>query len=66
MVPLDWIAKRIAEAQTATPVEAAVVSCLEEELSVTMRERTLTRAELADLAKQLIAATEPPEPAHED
>lgn len=63
---MDWIAKRIAEAQTVVPVEADVVSCLEDELGATLRERALTRAELADLAKQLIAAAEPPDPAHED
>ncbi|HTV31204.1 MAG TPA: hypothetical protein VMF32_25950 [Xanthobacteraceae bacterium] len=63
---MDWIAKRIAEAQTAAPVEVEVVSCLEGELGATLRERALTKAELADLAKQLIAAAEPPDPAHED
>ena len=63
---MDWIAKRIAEAQAAAPVEAAVASHLEEELNATMRERALRNAEFADLARQLIAATEPPEPDHED
>jgi hypothetical protein len=66
MVPLDWITKRVREALEAAPVEAAVASHLEKELNETVRERALTRAELADLAKQLIAATEPPEPNHED
>jgi hypothetical protein len=66
MVPLDWITKRVREAQQAAPVEAAVASRLEKELNETMRERALKNAELADLARQLIAATEPPEPNHED
>jgi hypothetical protein len=66
MVPLDWIVKRILEAQAAAPVEAAVASRLENELNATMRERALRNAELADLARQLIAATNLPEPSHED
>jgi hypothetical protein len=56
---LDWIAKRILEAQTAAPVDAAVASHLETELTGTMRERALRNAELADLARVLIAATDP-------
>jgi len=56
---LDWIAKRIAEAQEAAPVEATAVSLLEAELNQTMRERGLRNAELADLARRLIAATRP-------
>ena len=54
---MDWIAKRILEAQTAAPVDAAVAAHLETELTGTMRERALRNAELADLAKQLLAAT---------
>ena len=63
---MDWIAKRIAEAQAAAPVEGAVVARLEDELKATMRERAMRNAELADLARELIAATDPPEPQHED
>jgi hypothetical protein len=63
---VDWIAKRIVEAQAAAPVEAAAASFLEKELNETMRERTLRNAELGDLARQLIAAADPPEPNHED
>jgi hypothetical protein len=63
---LDWIAKRILEAEAAAPVEAAVASRLEKELNETMRERALRNAELADLARHLIAAADPPEPNHED
>ena len=66
MLPLDWIAKRILEAQAAAPVEAAVALRLENELTATMGERALRNAELAELARQLIAATNPPEPSHED
>ena len=57
---MDWIAKRILEAQTAAPVEAGVASRLETELTGTMRERALRNAELADLARVLIAANDPP------
>ena len=57
---------RVREAQEAAPVKAAVASRLEKELNETMRERALRNAELADLARQLIAATESPEPNHED
>lgn len=63
---MDWIAKRILEAQAAAPVEAVVASRLEKELNGTMRERALRNAELADLARQLIAAAAAPEPNHED
>jgi hypothetical protein len=63
---LDWIAKRILEAQATAPVEAAVALRLKRELNETMRERALRNAELADLARQLIAAADPPEPNHED
>ncbi len=47
------------EAQAATPVGEAVASRLEEELAGTMRERALRNAELAALARALIAATDP-------
>jgi hypothetical protein len=57
---VDWIAKRIMEAQTAAPVDAVVASRLETELTGTMRERALRNAELADLARALIAASDPP------
>jgi hypothetical protein len=63
---LDWIAKRVLEAQTAVPVEAAVATRLEKELNETMRERALRNAELVDLARHLIAAADPPERNHED
>jgi hypothetical protein len=63
---LDWIAKRILEAQAATPVEVAVAWRLEKELNETMRERALRNAELTELARHLIAAAGPPEPNHED
>jgi hypothetical protein len=63
---LDWIAKRILEAQAAAPVEPVAASRLEKELNGTMRERALRNAELADLARQLIAAAAPPEPNHEN
>ncbi|MGO9684090.1 MAG: hypothetical protein ACLPTZ_16165 [Beijerinckiaceae bacterium] len=56
---MDWIAKRMREAQAATPVGEAVASRLEEELAGTMRERALRNAELAALARALIAATDP-------
>lgn len=59
--PLDWIAKRIQEAQQATPVRETVASLLQEQLTGKMRERALRGTELAELAKKLIAATEPPE-----
>jgi len=59
---MDWIAKRILEAQTAAPVDAAVAARLETQLTGTMRERALRSAELADLARELLAATEGPEP----
>ena len=55
---MHWVEMRIAEAQTTAPVDAAVVSCLKDKLSTIMRERTLTRAELTDLAKELIAVIE--------
>jgi hypothetical protein len=64
--PVDWIAKRIAEAQEAAPVEAAVGSRLEKQLNGAMHERTLTKSELAGLAKELIVATALPEPDHEN
>jgi hypothetical protein len=57
---LDWIARRILEARTARPVEEAVASRLKTELIGTMRERALRNAELADLARALIAASDPP------
>ena len=63
---MDWIAKRILEAQADAPVDAAVAARLENELNETMRERSLRNAELADLAKELIIAADPPEPNHED
>jgi hypothetical protein len=60
---LDWIAKRILEAQTAAPVDAAVASRLGTELTEMMRERALPNAELANLARALIAANDPPKAA---
>jgi hypothetical protein len=63
---LDWIAQRILEAQAAAPVEAAVASRLERDLNGTICERALRNAELVELARQLIAAADPPEPTHED
>jgi hypothetical protein len=63
---LDWIAKRILEAQAAAPAEASVASRLQKELTETMRERALRNAELVDLARQLIAMADPPGPNHED
>jgi hypothetical protein len=57
---LDWIAQRIQEAQKAAPVGAAVAAHLEKELTGTMRERALRGAELAELARALIGASEPP------
>jgi hypothetical protein len=63
---LDWIARRILEAQAAASVEAAVASRLEKELDETMCERALRNAELVDLARQLIAAADTPEPTHEN
>jgi hypothetical protein len=63
---LDWIAKRILEAQATASVEAAAASRLEKELNGTMRERALRNAELADLAKQLIADADPSEQNHAD
>jgi hypothetical protein len=59
-IPVDWIAKRIQEARAAAPVGDAVAARLEKELTETMRERSLRNAELADLAKALIAASDPP------
>jgi hypothetical protein len=60
MLPMDWIAKRIREARTVTPVADAVAVRLEKELKETLCERSLRNAEFADLAKALIAASEPP------
>lgn len=54
---MDWIAKRILEARTAAPVGDPVASRVEKELVGTMRERSLRPAELAELARGLIAAT---------
>ncbi|WP_315766936.1 MULTISPECIES: hypothetical protein [unclassified Bradyrhizobium] len=62
----DWIAKRIAEAQAAAPVGTDVVLRVEEELTAAMRERALTKAELAELANHLIRATESTESDRED
>lgn len=59
-VPLDWIVKRVAEAKTAAPIADAAAVRLERELPGTMRERALRNAELAELARELIAAAEPP------
>jgi hypothetical protein len=59
-VPLDWIAKRVAEAKTAAPIADAAATRLEQKLAGTMRERTLRNAEFAELARELIAAAEPP------
>jgi hypothetical protein len=56
---LDWIAKRILQAQASTPVGEAVASRLKKELTATIRERALRNAELAALARDLIAATDP-------
>jgi len=56
---LDWIVKRIREAQIATPVGEIIASRLEEELAGTMRERSLRNSELAALARALIAAASP-------
>jgi hypothetical protein len=57
---LHWIAKRIAEADMAAPVGAAVAARIQGELTGTMRERALRNSELADLARALLAATELP------
>ena len=48
------------EAQEAAPVDAAVAAHLEKELTGKMRERAVRRAELAELARILIAASGPP------
>jgi hypothetical protein len=56
---LNWIAKRIREAQAAAPVGEAVASRLEKELAGTIRERALRNTELAELARELLAATDP-------
>ncbi len=55
---MEWIAKRIREAQAAVPVAAPVAACLEQELAGIIRERALRAAELADLARELIALAE--------
>ena len=60
---MDWIAKRIQEAKTAAPVGDVVASQLERHLIGTMRESALRGAELAQLARDLIAATDPTEAA---
>jgi hypothetical protein len=57
---LDWIAKRIAEARTAVPVGASVAARLQQELAERMRERAFRNLELADLARDLLSAAEPP------
>jgi hypothetical protein len=65
-IALDRITKRIEEAKAAAPVGEAVAARLETELTGTMRERALRNAELADLARELIAACEEPEEAHRE
>jgi hypothetical protein len=57
---LDWIANRIAEAKAAAPVSEAVAARLEGKLGGTMRERALRNAELAELARDLIAVSDAP------
>ena len=59
---MDWIANRIAEAKAAAPVSGAVAARLEGELGGTMRERALRNAELAELARDLIAVSDAPLP----
>jgi hypothetical protein len=57
--PVEWIAKRIAEAKKAAPVSEAVASLLEKQLSGPLRDSALRRSELADLAEKLISASAP-------
>jgi hypothetical protein len=57
---LDWIAKRIQEAQKTAPVGATTAAFLERQLTGALRDRALRGAELAELARELIAATAPP------
>jgi hypothetical protein len=57
---LDWITKRIQEAQETAPVDDAAASLLQRQLAGTMCERALRGTELAELAKDLIAAPEKP------
>jgi hypothetical protein len=58
--PLNWIVPHILEAQKAAPVGATVAAHLEQALTGTMRERALRGAELAELARALIGASERP------
>lgn len=57
---MDWIGKRIEEARAGAPVADGVAAHLQGELYGPMRERALRAAELAELARALIAASEPP------
>jgi hypothetical protein len=56
---LDWIAKRIQEAQQVAPTGEAVATLLQQQLAATMRERAWARSEYADFANELIAAIQP-------
>jgi hypothetical protein len=55
---MDWIEKRIHEAQNASPISDAVASLLEARLEGVMHERTLHSAELNEIAGKLITATD--------
>jgi hypothetical protein len=51
----DWIGKRVDAAQHVSPVEDKIAATLKRHLSGPMRERPLRQAELANLAKELLA-----------
>jgi len=57
----DWITKRVDAAQQSSPVNGAIVSEVIGQLRGTMRERPLRPAELATLAKELLAAPADPD-----
>jgi hypothetical protein len=54
--PADWITTIVSAALETSPVAAAVTTEIEKQLNGTMRERALRAAEIAELAKNLLAA----------